>query len=183
MRAPAEPKGYYTLGRLLKAHGIKGEFKAYFDVQHLEDYLGLDVVFVSQPGKRPPEQYTVTGVRHDKGQFVILALAEVTTRDAAEALAKRELYLPEDLLEALDETSFYYHEVTGLPVMDDQLGEIGTVKEVREHPGQDLLRVNHTSGKEILIPITDAFIPRIDREAGTLHTNLPDGLLEVYLEA
>ncbi|MFW5659080.1 MAG: ribosome maturation factor RimM [Bacteroidota bacterium] len=182
MANATEPQGFYTLGRLLRPHGIRGEFKAYFDVQHLEDYLGLDVVFVQAGPRQAPTKHSVTNVRHDKGQVVILELETVTSRDQAEALSKRELYLPEDFLPELDETTFYYHEVPGLTVVDTKLGTIGKAIDVVEQPAQDLLRVKHAeTGKEVLIPMTEAFVPRIDREAGQLFTNLPDGLLEVYL--
>ena len=88
-------------------------------------------------------------------------------------------FLPEDNLDELDETQFYYHEIIGFDVEDQQLGKLGKVKTVYTMPIQDLIAMPY-NGHEVLIPVNDEIIPKVNREAKILYVNLPEGLLEVY---
>jgi 16S rRNA processing protein RimM len=84
-----------------------------------------------------------------------------------------------EALPPLSGNKFYYHEVIGFTVSDAQLGEVGEVKDVLTGAAQHLLQV--FKGKtEILIPILDTMIVSVDRNARVIHTNVPDGLVEMY---
>ena len=75
---------------------------------------------------------------------------------------------------------FYYHEIVGFQIEDKTLGPLGKVRGVKEMPGQDIVAMIH-EGFEILIPITDEIVIRADRERKVLETQLPEGLLEIYM--
>lgn len=109
-----------------------------------------------------------------------MALQDVDDTEQAEVLVGRQLYLPADALPELNEHQFYYHEVKGYDVVDKNEGRLGSLEDVLEYPGQDLLQVFYNQ-TEILIPISDETIEKVDREAKTLHIAMPDGLLDVYL--
>jgi 16S rRNA processing protein RimM len=85
------------------------------------------------------------------------------------------------LLPPLTGNRFYYHEVKGYTVMDKNFGNAGIVEEVLEYPHQAVLRVL-LRNKEILIPITDDIVLDVDREKRIIHTEAPEGLIELYLE-
>jgi len=80
------------------------------------------------------------------------------------------MYLPLDQLPPLSGNQFYYHEITGMKLMDDTFGEIGTVSEVLEYSNQAIIQTFYK------------IIHHVDRENNTLHLNLPEGLLDVYLD-
>ncbi|MGO8609895.1 ribosome maturation factor RimM, partial [Rhizobium johnstonii] len=75
---------------------------------------------------------------------------------------------------------FYFHDVVGFTVMDEQLGELGTVETFYELPQQDVLSMRY-QGQEVLIPVADELILHADQQARKLYVKLPEGLLEVYL--
>ena len=81
----------------------------------------------------------------------------------------------------LDKNQFYYHEIIDYKVVDKNLGELGTVQTVHSMQAQDLLVMDY-KGKEVLIPVISEIVLNADKEAKVLNVNLPDGLLEVYLE-
>ena len=80
--------------------------------------------------------------------------------------------------EVLDQAGLRFF---GMLVVDDTLGELGTVTGVVANPGQDLLVVDCPSrGKsDVMIPVVDEFIISVDEEAGIIHTSIPAGLLEL----
>jgi 16S rRNA processing protein RimM len=167
----------FLLGRFVKAHGLKGELIFVFGSDNPDKYQNLTLGWVKCPaGLEPVRIYSVN--LQNFGQ-AILCLEGINSRTSAEEWVGKELYLPESELEVLSEYEFYYHELPGLKVEDAQYGSLGTVLNVLEMPAQAVLVVayQHT---EILVPITDEFVPRIDRTQGILYTSIPEGLLEAY---
>ena len=64
-------------------------------------------------------------------------------------------------------------------MIDKKLGELGKIVTVYDLPNQPVASLN-IEGKEVLFPLMKQFIVTVDREAGILHVDLPDGLLDVY---
>jgi 16S rRNA processing protein RimM len=64
-------------------------------------------------------------------------------------------------------------------VVDEQLGELGTIREIYEMPYQDLMAMDY-QGVEVLIPVQDELILRADKAAQKLFVNLPEGLVDIY---
>jgi len=97
-------------------------------------------------------------------------------------LKSKGLFLPLKLLPQLDDNQFYYHQVINYEVKDEKNGKIGIIKDVNSSSKQDLLIVENTDAKEILIPVIDDIIIMVDHDAEVISVDLPDGLLDVYLE-
>ncbi len=167
----------YQLGYITRTHGTRGEVILFLDVDFPEDYDELDAIFLEIKGEFVP--YFIENINLQKDSRAIVRFESVSSIEVAKTLVGSTVFLPDDNLEELDDTQFYYHEITGFEVEDAKLGKIGTVTTVYTMPIQDLVAVSY-NGQEALIPVNDEIIPRIDREKKTLHVNLPDGLLDVY---
>ncbi|WP_316929035.1 ribosome maturation factor RimM [Nitritalea halalkaliphila] len=85
------------------------------------------------------------------------------------------------MLPPLEEDQYYYHDLVGFEVQDEQHGSIGTVDALYDLQTQNLLGVTYR-GKEVLIPITDGILIRVDQRERKVYTRLPEGLLDLYLE-
>lgn len=168
----------FLLGRILKPHSLHGECKVYFDVDFIEDYEDLESVYVLQGHKLTP--FFVEHIKPQGPNLAIVKFKHILDRNQAEEIANLELYLPEDELPELGEHQFYYHEIKHFTVVDAVLGPLGTVLRVDEFPAQALI-VMRWQGREVLIPIAGDIVGKVDREAKTIATKLPEGLLEVYL--
>ncbi|EDP71208.1 16S rRNA-processing protein [Flavobacteriales bacterium ALC-1] len=94
---------------------------------------------------------------------------------------KTELYLPLDLLPKLDGDKFYFHEVIGFTIKDENYGEVGVLRGINDSTAQALFEIDR-DGVEILIPMNDEFIVKVDREHKTIIVNTPVGLIDLYLE-
>ncbi|MDQ3394975.1 MAG: ribosome maturation factor RimM [Bacteroidota bacterium] len=170
----------YLLGFVIKPHGLKGEVAVQLDVDFPEYYKNLESVFISQNQEKILVPFFVEkiSIYQNKAQ---LKLEEVDSLEQAEQLVGNELYLPLSFLPALKDNQFYFHEIIEFQVMDEEKGLLGRVKDVYQLPNQDLIGMAYLE-KEVLIPINDETIKRVDRQGNILHVLLPEGLLEVYLE-
>ena len=169
----------YQLGHITKTHAVSGELVLYLDVDDPKEYADLESVLLEVKGELIP--YFIESIAIVKGSRAIVAFEDVDTIEQAERLINCAAYLPLAELEPItDETRFYFHEIVGYQVIDAEAGELGTVRGVYVMNAQDLIAMDYQN-KEVLIPLNDEIVLRIDREAQTLEVNLPDGLLDVYL--
>jgi 16S rRNA processing protein RimM len=104
----------------------------------------------------------------------------VNTAEDAAVYTGREMYLPLDSLPPLKGKKFYYHEVKGFTVIDTVHGRIGTLVKVMDLPRQSLLQIAFND-KEILVPLVDEVIVKVDRKKKELHIHAPEGLIDIYL--
>lgn len=169
----------FNLGFIAKPHGIRGEVKAVFDVDNINAYKKKASIFYERSGKLTLLHLKKFSIQSKKD--AILAFEEIKDREGAEMLKGSSLYLPLEDLPPLTGFKFYYHEVIGFTVVDEIMGEIGSVTGYKEMPAQDLLIMDH-NGFEVLIPVTDDFVMAPDRENKILPTRLPNGLVDIYLE-
>jgi 16S rRNA processing protein RimM len=173
-----EKDACYQLGYIAKPHGVSGEVSAVFDVDFPENYKKLESVFVDVNNRLIPffiEQITIAKNK------AIIKFEDVDSAVQALELQSSTLYLPVDSLPPLTEDQFYFHEVIGFRVIDSNLGELGTIETFYNLPHQDLLAMSYKE-KEVLIPVNDQIVKSVKRENKQLIVELPEGLLQVYLE-
>lgn len=169
----------FQLGYIAKVHGLHGRIVAVLDVDYPEDYEDIKQVLVSQNSKLIP---------HFLEQFILQpnhkALAKFEgfdTVEEASELVGSGLFLPLTDLPKLEEDQYYFHELLGFTVHDDVHGELGEVKQIYDLVTQDLIGVDY-KGKEILVPLQDGVVLKVDKAEKKVFCHLPDGLLEIYLE-
>jgi 16S rRNA processing protein RimM len=168
------------LGYIVRTHGMSGDVVIFLDVDYPEDYEDLDSVYFDIKGDLVP--YFVERFNLQKQSKAIVTFEEVNTIEKAQALVGTSLYLPLESLAELEDEEFYYHEIKGYTVIDENKGELGIVREVYSLNGQDLIAMDY-QGVEVLIPTSEEIVLKADKENKKLMVNLPEGLLEVYLES
>ena len=166
----------YNLGRITKPWGVKGQLVLFLDVDSPEDYLDLDSAFVEIKGQLVPHFFHIDSINGNKA----VATFEDITPEQAGALVGHDLYLPLSLLPELTGNQFYFHEVVGFTVVDSVYGDIGTIEQVIEYPAQPLFQIMK-NGTEVLIPVIDPVIDKVDRKLKTIFITAPNGLIELYL--
>ena len=167
----------FYLGRIAKTHGIKGEVTIKLDVDDPGAYLDIRYILLEINKVLTPfflEKITPSG---DK---FFVQIQDVKTVEAASSLTGKEVYLPLEMLPKLTGKQFYYHEVKGFTLVDANHGELGPIHEIIEYPTQAIIQV-FKDGKEILIPILEQVIQKVDRKGKKLYVKAHDGLVEMYL--
>lgn len=166
----------YHLGKITKPFGYKGQMVFFLDVDCPDDYAELDSVFVEQKGQLVP--YFIDDININ-GNKAVVTFEELTSAQA-HALAGCDLWLPLDLLPQLTGNHFYFHEVKGWRVVDEEKGDIGTIRSIIEYPAQPLFQIMKND-VEILVPVIDEVIKSLDRDNKTIYIHTPNGLIDLYL--
>ena len=166
----------FYLGRITKPWGVKGQLMIFLDVDTPEEYSGLDSAFVEIKGQLVPCFFQLDQLNGNRA----VATFEDLTPEQTQALVGHDLYLPLSLLPKLEGNKFYFHEVEGFRVVDRVYGDIGVLQQVIEYPAQPLFQIDK-NGTEVLIPVIDQVIDKVDRTLKTIYITAPNGLIELYL--
>jgi len=167
------------VGRLTKAHGLKGAIKVELYTDAPERRFVPGAVFTLQvPTSSPWHGKTLELIELKWYNLQPVAFfVGVSDRSTAEELIKAILWIDHDLAAPSDEEDAWYdHQLVGLAVVRDGI-RVGTVSQVDHLPSQDLIHVTTESG-EVLVPFVKAIVPTVDIAAGTLTVTPPDGLFE-----
>ena len=167
----------FELGHIVKPHGTKGEVQVILDTDHPENYFKMESVFVVHD--KTPVPFFISGIRSG-GKGMVIKFDDVDSIEQANELRNARLFLPLNQLPALNENQFYYHDILGFKVIDQSIGELGTVKEFYLKGSQDLIIMLYKD-RNVLIPVSDDIVVKADMEKKNLLVNLPHGLLDVYL--
>lgn len=169
----------FYLGYVAKLHGFKGEVSLFLDVTNPSDYSTLDAVFIDINDQLTP--FFVESIKLKNNGFAAVRFEGLSDENSAKKLLRKELYLPAQVLPKLEGTNFYDHEVVGFRVYDTSYGEVGTLKQVIDFKVNPLLQIMNGE-KEVLIPLLDNTVRKVDRENKELHVTAPEGLIALYLE-
>lgn len=168
----------YLLGNVIKAHGLNGEIQVYFDVDFPDSYNNLESFFILMNNKLIPFFIETLQINSNKA---LIKLEGVESREESENLANKQVYLPLSFLPPLPNDKYYYHEIVGYDFYDqDDL--IGKVENVITLSAQILLTVK-VNEVEVLVPLQEGIIQKVDKENQIIVAILPDGLLDVYLNS
>lgn len=172
---------YIEIGYTAGVVGIKGQLRTKMDVFDIQEYKTQKELFLAKRGSTDVVSYKVNSIEIRNDNEMVISLEGIDTREKATEMVGYTLYLHESKLPKLKGNKFYYFEVIGFTIQDEVLGTLGTITNIYDMPAQDLIAMSYKN-KEVLIPITDDFVLSPDRENKILHTKLPEGLLEVYIE-
>jgi 16S rRNA processing protein RimM len=156
--------GTLTLGRVTKAHGIRGEVRVALFADSWAPFQGLTRCLVGRPGG-PFQPYEIEADR-DHGRVIVLKLAGIDTPAAAAVLIGSEVAIPRAEAPPPPEDTFYHYDILGLEVVAGGRA-LGAVREILETAGHDVYVVQGASG-DWLLPATRAHIRRVDLAAGRI---------------
>ncbi|MBP3978288.1 ribosome maturation factor RimM [Microbacterium sp. BLY] len=174
------------VGRLVKAHGLKGALKLELYTDNPERRFVPGSAFTLQVPEASPwhgKDITVREYRVMNGNPVVF-FEDVDDRNAAESLVRAILWMDQDEDE-VEDNAWFDHQLVGLDVVRDDT-VIGRVVRVEHLPAQDLLIVKpSTSGAadEVMVPFVEAIVPTVDVAAGRVIVTPPAGLFEELPES
>lgn len=166
----------FFLGRVTKKFSFKGEVIIKLDTDEPEIYENLDAVFIEMGRDLLP--FFIEKSSFQRGNELRVRFEDVKTEEDANALLKKEVYLPLEFLPKLEGDQFYFHEVIGFTLSDLNYGSIGTIEAINDSTAQALFVVSAQEG-QVLIPMVDDFIKKIDRENKQVIVETPEGLIDM----
>lgn len=167
----------FFLGKIVSKYSYKGEVLAKLDTDDPQDYEQLESVLLEQGGALIP--FFIREAQLHKSSLLRLDFEEVDDEETADAILGAELYLPLAALPPLEGNRFYYHEVIGFELVDQEAGSLGTIQAINDQSSQALF-VAEKEGKEMLLPINDDILLSVDRDKQQIHVRCPEGLVDLY---
>lgn len=163
------------IGKILNAHGVRGELK----VEPLTDdptrYYLLDEVYLEDRNKNYTV-YDIERVRLHK-DTVLVKLYDVDDMDAAKALKNQYLAIDKSDRMPLEEGAYYIDDLIGIVVYEGE-EKIGVITDVLQPGANDVYVVEQSPTREILIPAVKSVILGVDLDAGRMEVELPKGLVD-----
>ncbi|MBU0946297.1 MAG: ribosome maturation factor RimM [Proteobacteria bacterium] len=166
---------YVLIGKITKAHGLKGEVKIMSfsgRPQNISQYR--HVVLVSEQGRLTPP-FTVVRSRPSNKEAIVV-IEGINDRSHAEGLSGYGVLVRKDELPQLKGDEFYLHELQGLHVTTDEGVRLGTVQAFLDNGAQDIL-VIRKGNDEFLIPLIPGMIVERNKEAMIIAP--PPGLIDI----
>lgn len=169
----------FFLGKVVSKYSFKGEVLVKLDTDEPEIYENMESVFVQFGQNLVP--FFIDRCRLHKSALLRIDFEEVKDEASADRLIGKELYLPLSMLPPLEGNKFYYHEVIGFTLMDKNHGDIGQITAINDSASQVLFEAKKGE-KELLIPVNDEIITKLDRASKTIFVETPEGLVDLYLD-
>jgi 16S rRNA processing protein RimM len=168
---------YFKTGKLVAASGLKGELIFKHELGKKTSLKDLKAIFIEDKKDSFLPWFIETAKIKNETE-IYLKLEGVETREAAAKLSPKEVWMTE--------ADFKKYAAKSAPAsllgytIYNSKEKLSKVLEVIEQPHQLLCRLEINS-KEVLIPINESFLKKIDHKKKEVIVELPDGLLEIYL--
>ena len=183
MAGAKRPESGLRVGRLLKAHGLKGAIKVEMYTDDPAARFTPGATFTLQVPDESPwlgKTLTLTELKWYNGSPVAF-FDGITDRNDAESLIKAILWVDEETdSRPAEDDAWYDHELAGMSVRRDGV-VVGTVARVDHMPSQDLLIVE-VGDREVMVPFVKAIVSNVDVSARIIDVTPPLGLFEEPVE-
>ncbi|MCJ7759237.1 MAG: ribosome maturation factor RimM, partial [Gillisia sp.] len=167
----------FYLGKIVSQFSFKGELLIKLDTDEPEAYTEMESVFVDINENLVPF-FIVKSSLH-RSTLLRVRFEDVDSEEEADEIMKCSVYLPLTMLPELEGDKFYFHEIIGYTVEDINYGNIGKVVSINDSTAQALFEIEK-GDKQILIPMNDEFIEKLDKKNKIIYLKTPEGLIDLY---
>jgi 16S rRNA processing protein RimM len=168
---------YFKIGKLVTVHGLQGELLLKHELGKKTSLKGLTAIFIEEKkGAFLPWFIERTKIKSE--EEIYIKLENVDAREAAMKLAGKQVWLTEaDFKKFAAKTA--PATLLGYTIINNS-ESLGEILELIEQPHQILCRLE-IKGKEVLIPLHEGTLQKVNHMKKEVLVELPDGLLEIYL--
>lgn len=167
----------YLLGKITRRHGLAGNVILKLDTDQPELYNKLESIFVEINGLLVP--FFIAKSAWSKNDALNIAFKNSSEALVDQSLGK-DVYLPLSTLPKLTGKQFYYHEIVGYNIHDENDNDCGVIRSVNDQTAQ-VYFITNLDGKEVVIPIIKDWIIEVNRDERFIKMQLPEGLIDVFL--
>ncbi len=164
-----------NIGQIAGTHGYNGTVKIIPLGNYPERFKKLKSVTVVWAKGKKTQVMGIENVRVTPKQ-VLIKFREIPSMEEARAYNGGYLQVPDDEVWPLPEGHFYYFQLEGLHVIDEEKGELGIMTDVIETGANDVYVVRREGKKDLLLPAIPQVIRNIDLKGQTMLVHLLPGL-------
>jgi 16S rRNA processing protein RimM len=167
---------YFKIGKIVATFGVKGELLIVHHLGKKSSLKGLKAIFLEER-KDSFIPWFIESSEAKSETETFLKIEGVNTKEQANKFTQKEVWLQEEDFKRLSATSSPLN-LLGYSIVE---GEkiLGAIQEIIEQPHQLLCKIE-INGNEVLIPLHEGTIKKIDRRNKKVIVELPEGLLEIY---
>ncbi len=169
---------YIHIGKFAATHGLKGELILKHALGKNSDFTNAEALFIEEFKDAYLPYFHQKSIVKNISETIV-KLEGVDSKEEAAKLLQKKVWLKKNDFEKLVSKSAPVN-LSGFTIINDGK-KLGEVEAVIEQPLQILLQLT-INAKEVLIPLHNETLKKIDRKKKEVHVTLPEGLLEIYLK-
>jgi 16S rRNA processing protein RimM len=172
-----EKNGFVPVGKIVGAHGVKGNLKVYSYAESLSVFKPGGLILLINP-EGLEKSYKIKWVK-PHGKLILLALEGIEDRNSVESLLGSVFFIERSALPEPEAGSYYWVDLIGISVFTTHDEYLGTIASIIPTGSNDVFVVKDPTGvhnNETLIPALESVILEIDLKLKTMRVDLPEGL-------
>ncbi len=167
---------YLKIGKIIDSHGLDGTFKVFNTTDSPKKrYAKGNKVYLYNESTDERLELTVERFRLS-GQIAFVKLEGIDNPESAKEFKGFEIHTIKDRND-LEVGYYFYEDLVGCAIIDQNKNELGKVSKVEEFPAQITLRVKRSNGKDFFVPFVKQFIKKVDIDAKKIHIEVIEGML------
>ncbi|MDO4814131.1 MAG: ribosome maturation factor RimM [Gemella sp.] len=164
------------VGKIVNTHALKGELKIISSSDFIDERLEVGSELLITRGNQVVKEVIVESAREHKGAFLV-KFEGIDSIEEAEKFKNLQLKVDEEHLEELEDGEFYFYEIIGCKVVDENDATIGEIVDILQTGANDVWVVKTDKNKEVLIPYIEDVVKKIDIENKVINIEVMEGLL------
>lgn len=168
---------YFKIGKIVASHGLKGDAIIVHNLGDNTSFKNLKKIFV-EISKENLLPYFLEKITPKSNKEIVIKIEELNSREEVNAIRGKNVWLEEKDFVKFSSSSAPANFL-GFTIYNDEEA-LGEVIEIVEQPHQLICSIMY-KGKEVLVPLHDESLLKVDAKNKRLYMKLPDGLLDIYL--
>ena len=165
------------VGKIVNTHSLKGEVKVISSTDFEEERFKKGSKLLITRGNQLIREVVVESYRNHKN-FLLVKFEEIDSVEEAEKLKNLQIKIDSTEVGELEENEFYFHEIIGCQVFDENDRNLGEIIDILTPGANDVWVIKGENGKEILIPYIEDVVKKIDITNKKVNIEVMEGLID-----
>ncbi|WP_343012577.1 ribosome maturation factor RimM [Gemella morbillorum] len=165
------------VGKIVNTHSLKGEVKVISSTDFEEERFKKGSKLLITRGNQLIREVIVESYRNHKN-FLLVKFEGIDSVEEAEKLKNLQIKIDSDEVGELEENEFYFHEIIGCQVFDENDRNLGEIIDILTPGANDVWVIKGEEGKEILIPYIEDVVKQIDITSKKVNIEVMEGLID-----
>ena len=165
------------VGKIVNTHSLKGEVKVISSTDFEEERFKKGSKLLITRGNQLIREVVVQSYRNHKN-FLLVKFEGIDSVEEAEKLKNLQLKIDSDEVGELEENEFYFHQIIGCEVFDENDKNLGEIIDILTPGANDVWVIKGENGKEILIPYIEDVVKKIDITSKKVNIEVMEGLID-----
>ncbi|EFV35914.1 16S rRNA processing protein RimM [Gemella morbillorum M424] len=165
------------VGKIVNTHSLKGEVKVISSTDFEEERFKKGSKLLITRGNQLIREVVVQSYRNHKN-FLLVKFEGIDSVEEAEKLKNLQIKIDSDKVGELEENEFYFHQIIGCEVFDENDKNLGEIIDILTPGANDVWVIKGENGKEILIPYIEDVVKKIDITNKKVNIEVMEGLID-----